>query len=299
MWVEQGTCGHNHIFPYFRDFFGGSNYRGALLQQGTSGTIGVPGEERIVGRKAMKKDVLLTVAESKRLIAKGVAKFEPVVRAKKNGIVVVATGTTNGYVYEELMGEKIDKRRYTSGAVLPKKGDVRKRLPREKLPALVLRKGEVDRGLDRFTAPDEMGPGDVYIKGCNALNYEKKVAGILIGDRKGGTIGSVIGHVVGKRIILVLPVGLEKEIAGDILQNCRSILSPDAQGPRMMPVWGEIITEIEALEILCGIKAIHIASGGVGGAEGAVWLLLQGERKQLDKALALIDEIQGEPSWLE
>ncbi|KPJ62692.1 MAG: hypothetical protein AMS15_03105 [Planctomycetes bacterium DG_23] len=246
----------------------------------------------------MKKDVLLTVAESKRLIAKGVARFKPVVKAKKDGIVVVATGTTNGYVYEELLDKKIDKRRYTSGAVLPKKGDARKRLPAEKLSDLVLRKGKIDKGLDRFTAVAEMGPGDVFIKGCNALNYEKRIAGILIGDRKGGTIGSAIGHIVGKRITLVLPVGLEKEIAGNILENSRLLHSADAQGPRMMPIGGEIITEIEALEILCGIKATHIASGGVGGAEGAVWLLLQGEEKPLTKALALIDEIQGEPPWL-
>jgi hypothetical protein len=246
----------------------------------------------------MKKDVLLTVAESKRLIARGVAKFAPVARAKKNGIVVVATGTTNGYVYEELMGKKIDKRRYTSGAVLPKKGNVRKQLPKEKLPDLILRKGKVDKGLDRFSAVGEMGPGDVFIKGCNALNYKKKLAGILIGDRKGGTIGSAIGHIVGRRITLVLPVGLEKEIAGDILEISSLLHSQDAQGPRMMPVWGEIITEIEALDILCGVKATQMASGGVGGAEGAVWLLLEGEKRPLDKALALIDEIQGEPSWL-
>ena len=46
----------------------------------------------------MKKQFVLTVAESKRLIAKGVAALPQVQRAMKEGIVAVAPGTTNGYV---------------------------------------------------------------------------------------------------------------------------------------------------------------------------------------------------------
>ena len=35
---------------------------------------------------------------------------------------------------------------------------------------------------------------------------------------------------------------------------------------------GVIFTEIEALHVLTGVEAMHVAAGGVGGAEGAVWL---------------------------
>ena len=43
----------------------------------------------------MKKQTVLTVAESKRLIAKGVAALPEIQNAMQEGMVVVATGTTN------------------------------------------------------------------------------------------------------------------------------------------------------------------------------------------------------------
>lgn len=46
----------------------------------------------------MKRQFVLTVSESKRLIAKGVAALPEVKRAMEEGMVVVATGTTNAYV---------------------------------------------------------------------------------------------------------------------------------------------------------------------------------------------------------
>ena len=68
----------------------------------------------------MKRQVVLTVSESKRLIAKGVAALPEVRRAMEEGMVVVATGTTNAYVLEELWGREFDKRRYRSGVTAPK-----------------------------------------------------------------------------------------------------------------------------------------------------------------------------------
>ena len=54
--------------------------------------------------------VTLTPAESKRLIAMGVAALPEVKRALREGIVIVAVGTTNARVAEELLGRKIDRR---------------------------------------------------------------------------------------------------------------------------------------------------------------------------------------------
>jgi len=67
----------------------------------------------------MKKQVVLTVAESKRLIAKGVAALPQVQRAMKEGMLVVATGTTNAYVLQELWEKDFDLRRYRSGMTTP------------------------------------------------------------------------------------------------------------------------------------------------------------------------------------
>ena len=64
--------------------------------------------------------VTLTPAESKRLIAMGVAALPEVRKALRGGIVIVALGTTNVRVAEELLGRKIDRERFAAGVILPK-----------------------------------------------------------------------------------------------------------------------------------------------------------------------------------
>ena len=247
----------------------------------------------------MIRQVLLTVAESKRLIARAVAGMESVRRARAEGILVICTGTTNGYLLEELLGKPLDKRAYRTGTTAPKQPE-RSGLPEPaRLPDVVFRGGKVASDLDRFSAVRLMGPGDVFVKGANALDYNRKVAGILIGDANGGTIGNAIGRLIGRRVELVVPVGLEKLVYGDILDLSRRTLSREATGPTLFPVTSAtIITEVEALRLLAGVEATLIAAGGIAGAEGAVRLLLEGDPQQVERAMALVDEIQGEPRFL-
>jgi len=59
---------------------------------------------------------------------------------------------------------------------------------------------------------------------------------------------------------------------------------------------GLVITEIEALKILAGVEAKHIASGGVGESAGAVVIIIQGEPENVERAFALVESIKGEPT---
>jgi hypothetical protein len=59
----------------------------------------------------------LTPAAGKRLIAQAVATLPEVVRARDNGRLAVANGTTTGFVVEELLGEPLDKFEYSLGVV--------------------------------------------------------------------------------------------------------------------------------------------------------------------------------------
>jgi hypothetical protein len=248
----------------------------------------------------MKWSFSLTVSESKRLIGKGVARLSEVRQAKEKGIVVIATGSTNAYVVEEILDIKIEKLRYTSGLTLPAKLN-KEILQFDPIPDVVIRKGEIVKDLDRFNAVQEMKEGDVYIKGCNALNYTRGLAGILIGHPEGGTIGKVLGSIYGKKITLIIPVGLEKNIAGDILEVSRTLQTPcetKEPFPSLLPVTGKIFTEIEALQTLTGVRACQIASGGVAGAEGAVRLLIEGERGQIEETAKLIESIYGEEAFI-
>ena len=248
----------------------------------------------------MTEVIVLTVAESKRLIAKGVANLNIVKKALRRGMIAVAKGTTNGYVVEELLNKRIDKTAYVLGKTLPEKMEGLYSCP-EPVKDVVLKNGEpVD--ISVVESVRSMGKGDVFIKGGNTLNYEKGVVGVLTGSLKGGTIGAALETINRHKINLVLPIGLEKSVVTDVYSIPEELEKDEVtwrDAPlRLVVLSGAIITEIEALEILTGAKAVAISSGGVGGAEGSIRLLLKGEAEQVRKAAELIADIQGEPPFL-
>lgn len=244
----------------------------------------------------MKTEVVLTVAESKRLIAKGVVALDYVQDKMEQGIIILGVGSTNAYIYEELLGTTIDKRAYMAGRTVPVKGAPRWDVQR--LPDLVLVDGQPAPELDVSAALERMKPGDVFIKGANALNYGAGVAGVTIGNPTGGTVARAIGRVVGSRLRLLIPVGLEKEIFFSIEDAAAYLAEPDEHLGKVNTLWpirGDIFTELEALHLLCGVDAIPVAAGGLAGAEGSIRFLLMGVDEAVRDAVELVESIQGEP----
>lgn len=244
----------------------------------------------------MHRILSLTVAESKRLIAKGIVRWDVVRHALEHGIVAVGSGTTNGYIIEELTGEPFDKKTLVTGRTLPANYDG----PKITYSGsdLVLRKGE-RLAVSAREILEEMGPGDVFMKGANALNYERRQAGVLIGHPTGGNVGAAIGTCVGRRVRFVHPVGLEKSVGVD-LDEAAAMINRDAfgKGPTLWVVPGDIFTEIEALAVLTGVRAVPVGAGGIGGAEGAVWLALFGSEAQLAATEELLASIRNEPPFV-
>jgi hypothetical protein len=245
---------------------------------------------------------ILTVAESKRLIAKGVKAMPCVRAALRSGLVVVTTGSTNSYLVEELTGKAINKTLYLSGRTQPQGEGRSEALPSRSQPALVLRDGQPVDGLSTEDAAQQLRAGDVVIKGANALDYRNRVAGVLVGHPDGGTVGTMLGPVLSRKCHYVVPVGLEKELGADIWEASAAITrlggaASATQVPALWPVRGEIVTEIEALDYLAGVSATPIGSGGIDGAEGCVWLLISGEAGKVAKAEELVRAIQGEPAF--
>jgi len=246
-----------------------------------------------------QRSFVLTVSESKRLIARALKRHPAVINALARGTVVVAKGTTNSYVYEELAGEAIHKPHYCTGTTKPSHGAEWAETKAE-IPDLVLRNGERQHGVAATEAVADMGPGDVFIKGANALNYDLGQAGILIGHPTGGTVGATIGTVIARRIRLIIPVGLEKSIPGDLSALCYDLadVGANGKGPMLWPVDGEIFTEIEAVDVLSGARAAPIGAGGIAGAEGSIRLSIWGAPPEVDRAGAAIEDILGEPPFL-
>lgn len=250
--------------------------------------------------KIVQGNAILTVSESKRLIAKGVAQMPIVKNALGNGMVIITKGTTNAYVAEELTGKKIEKAAYVRGRVEPVKGG--KKLPSVKvLDDIVLEKGKEVR-IPLTEAVKKLKPGDAVVKGANALDYRNKLVGVNIRDLSSGTTGIIMPHVVGKKAYLVIPIGLEKIVAGDLVDISLKMREPvESLNPiqSMFLITGEIVTELEAIKILTGATAFQASAGGIGGAEGAAWLVFRGTREQVTKALKLVESIQGEPPYVE
>jgi len=248
----------------------------------------------------MQIQFVLTAAESKRLIAKGVAAHRAIQAARRNGIIAVAKGTTNAYVVEELLGRPIERHRHVTGHQAPARAPLGRRVD-ESWPDLVLIHGEANQERSATAMIGEMGPGDVFIKGANALHHDLRQAAILVAHPTGGTSGATIGTIIARRIKLLIPVGLEKSIPGDLADAAEILSEVDGQSAGTPTLWilpGEIFTEIEALSLLAGVEVFPIAAGGIGGAEGCVRLCARGEADLVRRAAEIVESIQGEPPFL-
>ncbi len=244
--------------------------------------------------------VSLTVAESKRLIAKGLMKYPPFKERLKKGQVIVNKGTTNTYIAEELLNETLNRGEYVLGHILPEKGEVK--LDRSKSRQELVIKDGVIKDIPYNEALDGMNEGDIVLKGASIINYKKGQAGVLIGHPTGGTTGVIVPKIRERNLRLIIPVGLEKESSQDIhLLNWYTKIPHEPAGKKMPFIWsieGELFTEIEAIKQFANVDVLHIASGGIGGAEGAVTICIRGEQKEVEKALEIINSIQGEPAFV-
>jgi hypothetical protein len=245
------------------------------------------------------KQFVLTPAMGKRLIGKGMAAHPAIQAVLKKGTLVIIAGTTNGYVAEEVLAavgqaEGFSRGGFRRGMTIPP-GMSAKAVQAEFPGDVVLVDGKWQRGKTVFDAADGLKAGDVVLKGGNALDLAGRQAGVYIGHPQAGTIGAVIGAVTGRRIRLIVPIGLEKRVAAGIMELAALINAPDTAGPGMLPLPGEVFTELDAVSTLAGARACLLAGGGVHGAEGAVWIGVAGTAEQVQAAGDLLAGLAGEP----
>ncbi|MGA1874132.1 MAG: hypothetical protein ACMUIA_00830 [bacterium] len=250
---------------------------------------------------------ILTPAAGKRLIARAVTAHPAVREAMESGTLVVIAGTTNGYIAEEILkelgqSEGFSRDQFFRGITLPPSRPTTEtgRLPDEsQFPGdVVIVKGRWQQGNTMFDVLDSLKEGDVILKGANAVDLSRRRAAILIGHPQGGTIAASLQAVVGRRVRLMLPVGLEKRVSGDLDRLAALLNVPGAQGPRFLPVSGEVVTELEAISMISGATAELVAGGGVCGAEGSVWLAVSGTPEQEEMARSILTQVAGEPPFV-
>ncbi|MFH1092329.1 MAG: hypothetical protein V1742_12250 [Pseudomonadota bacterium] len=245
----------------------------------------------------MRAFFVLTPPESKRLIAKAVAQMPAVKKALAEDEIVIGHGTTNIRVAQEIMGSCPGTERFISGQVINRVACGTQ--PEEKPPMIVLRQGQLIP--PKMTMEETLagfGSNSVFIKGANAVDPEMNV-GVYVASPQGGTIGYAYGLLCARGSHLIVPVGLEKLIPS--VRAAAPHLGQDgfyyATGLRfgMVPIMNAtVVTELQSFKILFGLEVIPVGAGGVNGTEGAVHLIVEGAKEQLDRAIELVESIKGE-----
>ena len=248
----------------------------------------------------MKSVFALTSSESKRLIAKGIMQMQPVRDALEKGRVILAPGTTNVFVAEEIMGEEFaDKWQYCFGLIVDGLPCVSPEAGRK--PLFVFEHGK-RADIPFREAVSQITADDVFIKGANAVDASSQV-GVLVNHASGGTVGFATPYLMAAKAPVIIPVGLEKLIPS--VADAAAFAAPgeidSSYGFRnwLMPIQipqAIVVTEIEALDILAGVRACLMAAGGIGGSEGSVVLGIEGDQSAVESALAMIRSIRGEPA---
>lgn len=257
----------------------------------------------------MLAQIVLTPAESKKLIAKAIAKLDVVRQAVKEGMVVLHPSSSTYFIFEELTGVKPMTNHWVCGVVAPRGMCVEMAMafggqstqgteydPGELGGLWAIKQGKMVAENTTSRLMEHMTAQDVYIKGVNALDNNGNV-GILCGER--GALGIIFSAWKKKRFNLVFPVGLEKLIPVSIHEAAMEAKQSKYEYGMGLPAGlfpcpkGTTITEVDAIKALSGATAIPIASGGLGGAEGATTLIIKGTKRQVERAIKFVEQSKG------
>jgi len=268
----------------------------------------------------MLAQVSLIPAESKKLIAKAIIKMEIFKKALREGLILLHPSSSTYFIFEEVTGRKPPTNVWVCGAIVPKGAcvemgtmmgghvgfaNVEQRDQGAARPdpgtfpySWVFRKGEFSRQEPLSVLLEAMGPNDLYVKGVNALDIEGKV-GVLWGNlAEGGTAAVVMAAQRRKGFHLIFPTGLEKLIPFSIKEATKEAKRFEYDYSMgmpcgLLPCEGIVVTELRAIEILSGATAIPISAGGLGGAEGAITLVIKGDKQQVNQAIQTIEDSKG------
>jgi hypothetical protein len=258
----------------------------------------------------MLAQVVLTTAESKKLIAKAVARLDVVRQAAKKGIVALHPSSSTYFIVEELTGAKPKTNYWVCGVVTPRGMCVEMAMvlgdgysprevssdPGDLRATWIIEQGKLSPEESLSSLLNRMAPSDIYVKGVNALDFEGNV-GVLFGQE--GSYGYIQSAKRKRKFTIVYPVGLEKLIPVPIREAAKEAKRTKYEYGMGMPVGlfpcpaGVTVNEVRAIEMLSGARAIPIAAGGLGGAEGALTLVVKGEDDQVRTALSFIEQSKG------
>lgn len=242
--------------------------------------------------------ISLTPAAGKQLIALALAQNEKVLNAAREHTLVIVAGTTNTYIAKTVL-EAIGEDGFTGKHFF--RGIVSGQSAPSDLPEMdgdvVIAKGQWIHGKTIQEVAPDLKAGDLILKGANAVDLRTGDAAVLIGHPMGGTLAAIMQASIGRRVGVMVPVGVEKRVEGPISELCRLCNDPEASGVRLAQAPGKAYTEIDAIAELTGTAAHLIASGGVCGYEGIAWFQCTGSEEQIAKMQQLMKLVKDTPAY--
>jgi hypothetical protein len=246
----------------------------------------------------MRIQITLSSPASKKIIAKGIKANSLVQQVRRKGKIILKGGTTISAVCEELSGKPMK----ISGMITPK-GTLTSHFQDEIIEfahGLVLIGDEIipldtkeawERETPTFT------PQDLVITGANAFDaYGHAV--IMAGSYTGGKALPFFQTMLIEGIPFLIAAGLEKLVPGNLwdvisFAGRKKVDFSYGMSVGLVPVFGKIFTEVQALETLVNVKAVVIGKGGIHGAEGSSTLLIEGAKKEVLKIDEIYQEVKG------
>jgi len=245
----------------------------------------------------MRLQITLTSSEAKRVIAKGIKVHPAVQRVRRKGRIILKGGTTVSAVSEELCGRPMK----ISGMITPS-GTLTSRFKHEiDLPhGLILRGNQIiplDSPEDWEKEIPQFTPEDLVITGANAFDVYGHAA-IMAGSYAGGGSLPSFQPLLLEGVPFLIAAGLEKLVPGNLweivpLAGRKRVDWSYGMSVGLVPIFGTVFTEVQALETLAKVKASVIGKGGIHGAEGSSTLLVDGPKKEILKIDELYQKVKG------
>lgn len=225
--------------------------------------------------------VTLTGNESKRLIAQAAAEMAEVKNCLHNGHrMLLAGGTTVSALSEELgYGPMRISGRIDASGTRSARG------PAPTPHNLLIQEGQavnVDQSIQRIV--EQMDSNDLIVTGANAIDPYGRAA-LAFAALGGGSRGHALHSAYMQGIPTVVLCGLNKlipDLGAAMAHSGRSSVEKSMGAAiGLYNIFGPIITEIKAFEILFSVQAVTIAGSGIGSGEGSRTFLLLGEEENV------------------
>jgi len=256
--------------------------------------------------------VVLTAAESRKLIAETVSQLREIRRALKQYRIILCTSSITPDILEALGFQEIpetERGLYVCGMIRAE-GLCTTDFDLVK-SATIIDKGIVvtDR-VERTKILNSMGPGDIYIKSPNIMDRNGRV-GVLAGAPSCGMVGKMVYGLKTSGYMMIAPTLLLKSAPVDItsLSETVDLSSYERDASEfvkyscgmpvnlvVLPEHVRVITEITAIRQLFGLVSYPIAISGVGSGADAVVLSVTGRDDHLHRFWKHLCGIKGAES---